>query len=94
MSGLSAAHYLNEEGCNVKILEARDRLGGRTYTYDLEVDDGLETYTVPVDIGASWIHGIGPGLKGMRKHPPGFKERWNPMQLYVDEYDIETVQAD
>lgn len=30
--GLSAAKLLNEYGINVLVLEARDRVGGRTYT--------------------------------------------------------------
>ena len=32
MAGLVAARDLRERGCSVRILEARDRIGGRTYT--------------------------------------------------------------
>mmetsp|Transcript_39414 Transcript_39414/g.37889 ORF Transcript_39414/g.37889 Transcript_39414/m.37889 type:complete len:83 (+) Transcript_39414:104-352(+) len=78
MAGLAAASILKEEGCTVTVLEARDRIGGRTYTYDLEVTDG-ETFTVPIDLGASWIHGIGPGFTGIRNHPKGYKDRYNPI---------------
>lgn len=50
MSGLSAARSLSESGVAVTVLEARDRIGGRVWT-----DRRLG---VPLDLGASWIHGI------------------------------------
>lgn len=49
MSGLVAARLLQDSGFAVTVLEARTRIGGRTWT-----DDSLG---VPVDLGASWIHG-------------------------------------
>ncbi len=49
MSGLSAGQSARELGANVSVLEARDRVGGRIWT-----DRSLG---VPVDLGASWIHG-------------------------------------
>jgi monoamine oxidase len=48
MAGLGAASALRNAGVEVVVLEARSRLGGRTWTADL---DGA-----PVDLGASWIH--------------------------------------
>lgn len=50
IAGLAAARLLHDNGYQVKVLEARDRIGGRIYTQF----DG----TLPVDLGASWIHGI------------------------------------
>lgn len=50
MSGLAAARTLADKGVSVIILEARDRIGGRTWT-----DSSLG---LPLDLGASWIHGI------------------------------------
>ncbi|WJY01022.1 NAD(P)/FAD-dependent oxidoreductase [Curtobacterium sp. 458] len=50
VAGLAAARALVQGGRSVTVLEARDRIGGRTWT-----DDALG---VPVDLGASWIHGI------------------------------------
>jgi len=50
MAGLRAAQLLKQAGQRVLVLEARHRLGGRTWT-----DDSLG---LPVDLGASWIHGI------------------------------------
>lgn len=49
MAGLPAARILRDTGFDVTVLEARDRLGGRTWT-----DDRLG---LPCDLGASWIHG-------------------------------------
>lgn len=50
IAGLGAAHRLKNSGLNVTIIEARNRIGGRTWTdYNLGV---------PFDHGASWIHGV------------------------------------
>lgn len=51
IAGLAAATELQSAGvCEVLVLEARDRLGGRIWTSDLAGH--------PVDLGASWIHGV------------------------------------
>src|SRR5690554_6559423 len=50
VSGLTTARFLAQAGQRVVVLEARDRIGGRTWT---QRDDGFVT-----DRGASWIHGI------------------------------------
>jgi len=49
MAGLAAARRLRQENITVKILEARDRYGGRVYS-----DDRLGWL---IDRGAAWIHG-------------------------------------
>ncbi|MFP5489665.1 MAG: flavin monoamine oxidase family protein, partial [Acidimicrobiia bacterium] len=49
VAGLTAAHDLVADGCDVVVLEARDRIGGRTWTH--------EVAGAPVDLGGSWIHG-------------------------------------
>ncbi len=49
MAGLTAAHALAESGYDVTVLEARDRVGGRTWTSD--VGDAT------LDLGGAWIHG-------------------------------------
>ena len=51
MAGLTAARALTACGISVTVLEARDRLGGRLWTDDSQ--------GVPLDLGASWIHGVG-----------------------------------
>lgn len=51
LAGLAAAQALRAAGYRVTVLEARDRIGGRVWTSRLWPD-------LPVDMGASWIHGI------------------------------------
>lgn len=50
VAGLTAARLLAQAGQRVLVLEARNRIGGRTHT---ERAEGFNT-----DRGASWIHGI------------------------------------
>ena len=50
MSGLTCARMLADAGRRVVVLEARNRIGGRMRT---DRSAGF-----PVDLGASWIHGI------------------------------------
>lgn len=49
MAGLSAARMLVDAGWPVRVIEARDRIGGRILT---DRDWGA-----PLEMGASWIHG-------------------------------------
>ncbi|AWD22889.1 flavin monoamine oxidase family protein [Fuscovulum blasticum] len=50
LAGLSAAQALRARGIATVVLEARDRIGGRIHTSRLWPD-------LPMDLGASWIHG-------------------------------------
>jgi len=49
IAGLAAAQLLKSKGIDTLVLEGRDRIGGRIWT-----DRSLG---VPMDMGASWIHG-------------------------------------
>ncbi len=51
LAGLAAACNLQQQGWDIVVLEARDRLGGRLWTSRKWED-------LPADLGASWIHGI------------------------------------
>jgi monoamine oxidase len=68
VAGLAAARALVLDGQRVVVLEARDRIGGRTWT-----DSSIG---VPVDLGASWIHGIDG----------------NPLWALAPRFGIETVE--
>jgi monoamine oxidase len=50
VAGMAAASRLAAAGKRVIMLEARDRIGGRVWT-----DESLG---LPLDLGASWVHGI------------------------------------
>ncbi|MFV9503257.1 MAG: flavin monoamine oxidase family protein [Oscillochloridaceae bacterium umkhey_bin13] len=50
LAGLAAAQELSRQGQDVLVLEARERIGGRTWTSTAWPD-------LPLDLGASWIHG-------------------------------------
>ncbi|MBE2254785.1 MAG: FAD-dependent oxidoreductase [Ignavibacteria bacterium] len=47
LAGLSAGKFLKEKGVNVTILEARNRIGGRVFSFDI---DGLV-----IELGAEWV---------------------------------------
>lgn len=49
VAGLAAARSLTDGGWPVRLIEARDRIGGRVYTN--------RDWGVPIEMGASWIHG-------------------------------------
>lgn len=49
MAGLGAARALADAGWPVRLIEARDRVGGRVNT--------VRDWGVPLEMGASWIHG-------------------------------------
>lgn len=50
IAGLAAARIVTESGRSCAVLEARSRIGGRLWTSTSWPD-------LPVDLGASWIHG-------------------------------------
>lgn len=52
MAGLTTARVLHDAGVEVVVLEARDRIGGRTWT--------SEVGEATVDLGAAWMHGTNP----------------------------------
>ena len=69
VAGLAAARAAADAGLDVTVVEARDRIGGR-----LRTDRSLG---VPVDVGASWIHGV----------------RGNPIAALAERLDLRTIQT-
>jgi monoamine oxidase len=55
-AGLAAARDLSKEGLNVIVVEARSRTGGRIYTHH---DEGE---SMPIELGAEFMHGKSPEL--------------------------------
>ncbi len=70
IAGLAAASELAASGYRILVLEARDRLGGRIWTN--------RSLGSPVDMGASWIHGV----------------TGNPMKALAVQLGIETSATD
>ncbi|HZJ26479.1 MAG TPA: FAD-dependent oxidoreductase [Acidimicrobiia bacterium] len=70
MAGLIAGRDLKAAGHRVVVVEARGRVGGRIVT-----DRSLG---VPLDLGASWIHGV----------------RKNPVKELADQLGVATVATD
>jgi monoamine oxidase len=60
IAGLAAAARLCAAGRHVTVLEARDRIGGRILTQRPQRD-------VVVELGAEFLHGVHPALKGELK---------------------------
>ncbi len=79
VAGLAAAQRLQHEGLSVRVLEARDRVGGRIWT-----DDSLDA---PVDLGASWIHGV-------QDNPIAALADRAGVELKVSDYDNFVVRDD
>lgn len=71
IAGLAAASELKRKGLTVTVLEARGRTGGRINTSRVWAD-------IPVDLGASWIHGTDG----------------NPITDLASELGLETVVTD
>lgn len=51
-AGITAARLLADEGLQVVVLEAADRVGGRLHTVQ------PEGWPIPVELGASWVHDV------------------------------------
>lgn len=77
MAGMAAANELRKQGYSVIVLEARDRIGGRTWT-----DHRLG---VPLDMGGAWIHGVDGNPLTQLAADAGIKmipSDWDSIQLY------------
>ncbi|MDP3525630.1 MAG: FAD-dependent oxidoreductase, partial [Hoeflea sp.] len=79
MAGLAAARALTERGNATLVLEARARIGGRVWT-------STSWPGVPVDLGASWIHGtVGNPLTRLADAAgvPLRQTRWDPNPVFA-----------
>jgi monoamine oxidase len=76
-TGVTAAREISQKGYKVLILEARDRIGGRTW-YDRKLGRNLE-------IGGTWVHWFQPHVwseitryqMGIVPSPTPEKAYWN-----------------
>lgn len=80
IAGLGAARLLADHGQTVTLVEARGRIGGRVVTSRHWPD-------MPVDMGASWIHGAtGNPLTALAREAGAAtaETRYDRTQLYID----------
>ncbi|GAB4395612.1 MAG: NAD(P)/FAD-dependent oxidoreductase [Microscillaceae bacterium] len=59
LAGLTAAYRLRQQGVEVRVLEARSRIGGRVFTHTIDEESGLK-----VELGAEWVGESHPQIKG------------------------------
>ncbi len=93
MAGLRAAEVLQQAGRSVIVLEARDRVGGRVHTD--------RSWGVPVDLGASWIHGVTNNPIAERTRSAGIatvaedgdRALFGPDGVRLPDDDIERIEA-
>jgi monoamine oxidase len=62
VSGLAAAARLTRAGFDVRVLEARERIGGRVYTLR-----NADVWPVPIELGAEFIQGRVPRLLALAR---------------------------
>jgi monoamine oxidase len=55
-AGMAAARALSEHNLDIRVLEARDRIGGRIHT------ERPEHLHFPIELGAEYVHGCPPDL--------------------------------
>ena len=55
MAGCAAAHDLRKRGHNVLLLEASERIGGKTHT--------IMVNNHPIELGGTWLHNTTPAAK-------------------------------
>ncbi|CDW84613.1 amine oxidase [Stylonychia lemnae] len=82
-AGLGAAKYLKKAGIKAKILEARDRIGGRVHAVPFGSDSKL------IDLGGQWIHGLGPSAGDLKD----WQGKLNPIYQIAVDNNIQTVKA-
>ena len=80
MAGIGASITLTKKNIPHLILEARDRIGGRIHSVTMGEN--------VIDLGASWIHGIGPGTTSNDK-VTGYQESLlNPIYKLAQDWGL------
>ncbi len=87
LSGLLTAYRLKKAGKEVKIIEARDRIGGRIHTL-------LSKSETPVEMGATWLWKTNPSLIDLLKELEiSVFEQFMEGQAYVQYFSNSPAQA-
>jgi polyamine oxidase len=85
VAGLTAARLLHDAGKDVVVLEARDRIGGRTHTVDAPH---------ALDLGAAWIHGTEGNPVAERLQELGVRFERDDAELSSMLHDGERIEGD
>ena len=83
-AGLAAATMIRRQGGEVVVLEARDRVGGRVHT-------DWDTFSAPVDLGASIVTGISEDPK-RRTGMPWLGVRADPSGIIAKQLGLNLVE--
>jgi len=83
-AGLAAATMIKRQGGQVIVLEARERVGGRVYT-------DRDTFSAPVDLGASIVTGISEDAK-RRTGMPWLGVRADPSGIVAKQLGLKLVE--
>ncbi len=79
-AGMTCARDLSRRGFEVTVLEARNRIGGRTFTADFNGE--------PTDMGGTWVHWMQPHVwSELRRYGVGLKETKGAVAeriIYID----------
>lgn len=85
-AGIAAARRLVRPGLSVLVLEARDRIGGRAWTAQVE-GEGL-------DMGCGWLHSADDNVLARRVEAEGLTLDQTPPPWRTQAFDHEITRAD
>ncbi len=84
MAGCAAAHELHKSGHDVLMLEASERIGGKTHT--------IMVNNHPIELGGTWLHNTTPAAKIFKRKISNILGKNVFVKVGRDEFVEETMQ--